>query len=300
MAFQPPGPETCREAIGDRSSLSGDLRQAFEPGTDFEPIPAPGPRDWLAVHRELGQTFGQFKDSRPIRPDTRRRKIYLRPLGEFPSGPSPSLDLLEQYAAVYFALETETLPAVHHGNFTARINRLTHNRQILTTDVLRFLMTKLPCDAFCILAITMEDLYPEPAWNFVFGQASLRERVAVFSFARYDATFYARELTTDYHTVLLRRSCKVLAHETAHMFGLAHCIFFKCAMNGSNHLDESDCRPMHLCPVCLRKLQFSVGFDVAQRYEKLAQFYQAAGFADEARWTRNRLRIFGHENRAHR
>jgi archaemetzincin len=31
----------------------------------------------------------------------------------------------------------------------------------------------------------MEDLYPEPSWNFVFGQASLNERVGVYSFARY-------------------------------------------------------------------------------------------------------------------
>jgi archaemetzincin len=84
------------------------------------------------------------------------------------------------------------------------------------------------------------------------------------------------------------------------MFGLAHCIFFNCVMNGSNHLDESDRRPMHLCPVCLRKLQFSVGFDVVQRYEKLAGFYEAADFANEAQWTRNRLRIFAHKNRTHR
>jgi len=68
-------------------------------------------------------------------------------------------------------------------------------------------------------------------------------------------------------------------------------------MNGSNHIDESDRRPMHLCPVCLRKLQFSVGFDAVQRCEKLSDFYEAAGFAEEARWTRNRLRIFGHKSR---
>jgi archaemetzincin len=52
------------------------------------------------------------------------------------------------------------------------------------------------------LAITMEDLYPEPAWNFVFGQASLQLRVAVFSFARYDAAFYSQERTADHKTVL--------------------------------------------------------------------------------------------------
>jgi archaemetzincin len=91
-------------------------------------------------------------------------------------------------------------------------------------------------------------------------------------------------------TKLLRRACKLLVHETAHMFGLKHCIFFNCLMNGSNRLEESDRWPMHFCPVCLRKLQFSTSCDIVEQYEKLARFYDAAGFADEAEWTRKRLR----------
>jgi archaemetzincin len=170
--------------------------------------------------------LAKIKDSRPNKPDGTRRKIYLQPLGEFPPGRSPSPERLREYATIYFGLETDTLPAVQGQDFATLVNPLTQNHQILTTDVLRFLMTKLPRDAFCVLAITMEDLYPEPAWNFVFGQASLRERVAVFSFARCDVAFYGQERAADHQTVLLRRSCKVLAHETAHMFGLAHCIFF--------------------------------------------------------------------------
>jgi archaemetzincin len=55
-------------------------------------------------------------------------------------------------------------------------------------------------------------------------------------------------------------------------------------MNGSNHLQESDRRPLHLCPVCLRKLQFGVGFDVVKRYQDLAQFDEQAGLEDEAKW----------------
>lgn len=34
-------------------------------------------------------------------------------------------------------------------------------------------------------------------------------------------------------------------------------------MNGSNSLEEEDVIPFHLCPVCLRKLHFSIGFDVS-------------------------------------
>lgn len=40
-------------------------------------------------------------------------------------------------------------------------------------DLLRFLSNTKPKDAFCIVGITMIDLYPKESWNFVFGQASL-------------------------------------------------------------------------------------------------------------------------------
>jgi archaemetzincin len=70
-------------------------------------------------------------------------------------------------------MEVKTLPAVslETAKFTTRYNPNTGNLQILTSDVLDFLKTRVPPDAFCLLAITMEDLYPEPSWNFVFGQA---------------------------------------------------------------------------------------------------------------------------------
>jgi hypothetical protein len=67
-----------------------------------------------------------------------RRKIYLQPLGEFAASCSPSLECLREYATIYFALETDTLLAVQEKHFTTRVNPLTQNRQILTTDVLRF------------------------------------------------------------------------------------------------------------------------------------------------------------------
>jgi archaemetzincin len=136
----------------------------------------------------------------------------------------------------------------------------------------------------------MEDLYPDPHWNFVFGQASLRDRVGVFSFARYDPVFYGESRGSQYQQLLLRRSTKVLVHETAHMFSLAHCIYFKCVMNGSNHLQESDSRPLSLCPVCLRKLQSSIQFDLAVRYHRLKQFYRNIGFISEQDWVTRRLK----------
>ena len=59
------------------------------------------------------------------------------------------------------------------AGLTSRRNPTTQNRQLLTGDILALLKKKIPEDAFCLLGITMEDLYPDPSWNFVFGQASL-------------------------------------------------------------------------------------------------------------------------------
>jgi len=292
MNFKPPTASERLKAIGSTKELSENLRKALEPGGDFEAIPIPKPDDWLAVHRETGQNFAQFVKSMPNRPDKIRKKIYLQPLGEFPEGKIPLAERLREYAGAYFAMEVEVLPGLTLGgeNITTRANPFTQNRQILTGDVLAILKRNIPSNAFCVLAVTMEDLYPEPSWNFVFGQASLRERVGVYSFARYDPAFYGQKRGKDYEKILLRRSCKVLAHETGHMFGLKHCIYFKCALNGSNHLKESDSRPMHLCPVCLRKLQYGIGFDVVGRYRNLLQFYRKFGFEEETQWVIKRLR----------
>jgi archaemetzincin len=291
MDFKPPTDSEKLQAIGSTNGLPEALRKALEPGTQFEPVAIPKSGDWLAEHQEAEQGFDEFIRFRPNRPDKNRKKIYLQPLGQFPNGQVPLVESLGQYAGAYFAMEVEVLPplALNDSNITTRINQYTKNRQILTGDVLAILQQDLPTDAFCVLAITMEDLYPEPSWNFVFGQASLRGRVGVYSFARYDPAFYGLKRGKDYEKILLRRSCRVLAHETAHMFGLQHCIYFKCVLNGSNHLQESDSRPLHLCPVCLRKLQYSIGFDVVTRYRNLLHFYRKVGLDNEAQWVVNRL-----------
>jgi archaemetzincin len=293
MAFEPPTAEVRRAAVGDLGGLPPLLRRAFAPdASEFEPIPRPEPHDWLAVHNEPAQTFETFNASRPNRPTQARHVVYLQPLGEFAAERSPSLIKLREFAAAFFAMEINVLsPIPISGAFMTRRNPHTGKSQILTGDVLGFLKSRVPADAFCILAITMEDLYPEPSWNFVFGQASLRDRVGVYSFARYDPAFYSEPRASGYETLVLRRSSKVLAHETGHMFGLTHCHYFNCLMNGSNHLEESDRRPLHLCPVCLRKLQWSIGFDVLERYVALEHANRAADFLDEAEWLGRRIKL---------
>jgi hypothetical protein len=50
------------------------------------------------------------------------------------------------------------------------------------------------------------------------------------------------------------------------------------------HLAERNARPLHLCPVGLRKLQHSVGFDPEARYRRLLDFSRKVGFDEESAW----------------
>jgi len=60
-------------------------------------------------------------------------------------------------------------------------------------------------------------------------------------------------------------------------------------MNGGNSLQEMDLSPLHLCPICLQKLQWNLGFDIRKRYKKLRDFYEKQGMNDEAMWIQKRL-----------
>merc|ERR1719265_2710196 len=126
----------------------------------------------------------------------------------------------------------------------------------------------LPRDAYGVMAVTMCDLYPKPDWNFVYGLARLQQRVGVFSFVRH--TPQQRGQARYLGAQLLHRALKTLLHEIGHMFGLKHCTWYNCLMRGSNgELVEHQTNYLHLCPVCLRKLHSSIGFDIRERYENL-------------------------------
>jgi archaemetzincin len=291
--FTPPDEKVRVGAIGDTSKLSGALRRAFSdvPKGAFAAIPAPGAHDWLANHAEEGQTYEQWVASKPNVPDRVRTTLYLQPIGVVPENRRAVLPKLKAFSEAFFQMpvKVEEPMALKEGEVTSRKNSQTNQKQLLSGDVLEVLKKRVPADGYAVLGVTFVDLYPDPKWNFVFGQAALRDRVGVYSFARYDPKFYGEKGGSDTEQLVLQRACKVLAHETCHMFGIQHCVYFSCLMNGSNHLQEADGRPLHLCPVDLRKLQRAVGFDVVKRYEALRDFWNAEGDAGEVKWLEGRL-----------
>jgi len=278
-----------RAAIGDVSALSPDLQRAFDP-IDHEPMHPPGLNDWLDAHPEPGQTFAQHQAAKFPTPDDARHVLYLLPLGAFPAD-APSLPALTRLVHAYYGLDVRVLPAVPLESVEAKrrgVDRYGDPAQILTTDVLKWLVPRVPADAYALMAITMMDLYPRDDWFFVFGQASFRDRVGVQSFARQDPAFFDEERGPGWKQLALRRAAWTIIHELGHTFGLHHCVYFECVFAGANHQAEADRRPLHACPVCTRKLHAALELDPATREDALADAFGTLDLDDEAAWSKRR------------
>jgi archaemetzincin len=256
------------------------------------PKRAPGPGDWLAVHREPGQTFAEFLAVRPARLTGRRTAIYVQPIGRFGSAQRQILELSSDALARFYGVRGEMLEAINADAVPARARRArpaSGGEQILTRYVLdAILKPRRPKDALGVLALTTSDLWPGLGWNFVFGEADLAERVGVWSMYRYGDP----EESEQAYRTCLRRTLKVALHETGHMLGMLHCTAYECGMNGSNHLVEMDARPMAFCPECAAKVWWVCGLEPAPWLESLAEFAQANMLAEEGSfWQRSRERL---------
>ncbi|GHC61477.1 archaemetzincin [Roseibacillus persicicus] len=280
-------------AVGSLAGMEPSFRRCFQAGEDFELKREPDLGDWLFHHEEPGQTVREYLDSQPNKVGANgRSKLHILPLGEFPKETSPDLQELKKYMELYYApMVVEILPIIPAEEVPAvtRENLSSGKLQWNSSHLLGALRGQVPRDSYGLIAVTMTDLYPEEGWNFVFGQASYKNRVGIFSFARYHPAFTGEEGEGDAARLVQQRASKVLTHEMGHMFGIKHCIYYQCNMNGVNSLPECDATPMHLCPVCLRKLQRAVGFDPLSRYQELEKFYRQHQLLPEADWVKGRV-----------
>ena len=138
-------------------------------------------------------------------------------------------------------------------------------------------------DTFCILAITNQDLYPRDEWNFVFGLADMDTQCGTFSFHRHAEVDPSEGLSeSEMKDVWMKRSCSTMVHEIGHMFGLKHCIYYECTMNGSNGSFEDRYPDRTLCPICLAKLKLNAKFDCSERFQHLIEASNELGFATMA------------------
>ena len=261
--------------------LKSESKKAIAP---FVLKKVPNAGDWLAEHTENGQSLEQFKTCGINIPDSTHKYVYIKPFGKLEEDSIFNLAILEEFIEIYYGLDVIIQKPAGEKvlkKFTSRDNNGIF--QIHADEFLNYLYYKMPPNCYCTMAITSVDLYPADSWNFVFGMASLINRVGVTSVARYDDSFFTGDIKDRDRKVIRDRSLKVMTHEIGHMFGMEHCIYYECMMNGSNHQGESDSQPMTLCPVCLSKMQHSTNIDKKARYKKLRTFYKKHNMESDAK-----------------
>lgn len=246
------------------------------------PLGEPKPGEWLYHHDEPGQTFEEYVAADPVGPTKARHTVYIQPLGDFSPAQRKVVDLTAEFIGLYYGLPVTVKDALPLSVIPAKARR-THPtwgvKQILSTYVLRkVLRPRLPDDAMACLAFTASDLWPGEGWNFVFGQASLRHRVGVWSIHRNGDP----EAGPAEFRLCLLRTMKTGVHELGHMFSMRHCTAYECVMCGSNHRAEADSRPLAACPECAAKIWWITGADPADRYRNLAAFCKDHGLTEQA------------------
>ena len=263
-----------------RSKQLDDLRadiKRIEPF--FKPMGKPKAYDWLGSHNEPGQTFEQYINSNPTLPTAERRTIFVLPLGKFTAQQKKVIDLTAGYLEAFYGLPVKELSPQElkppSDAKDKRQNPYTKAVQTRTGYILDTILTpQLPKDAAALIALTNVDLFPDASMYYVFGQASMENRVGVWSLARLDDK-------TGYDN-FLRRTLKIASHETGHMFGMWHCTKYECVMSGTNYLGETDSRPIDACPECMAKVAWLSNVPPKERYDRLESFCRKNGMTKEA------------------
>ncbi|KAJ1096396.1 hypothetical protein NDU88_001538 [Pleurodeles waltl] len=273
------------------------LSEAYNPQrTLFSTLQIRTAFDWLMSHPDAPQDFEAFyysllqKKKNPY-----RKHIYLQPI-DLDEGEA-SISLLDSLRccveSFFLGLCVKCLPSVPISslNCHSRHNQGSGKTQIHTDSILAYLKRNKPVDALCILALTLTDLYPCETWSYTFSKSLLGQEVGVCSFARISDDFHqgvsetmnspaeleeahgiavnGRDGTLTFGVAGLIQCCKVTCHEICFLIGLGTCRWLRCLMQGALSLDELVLRPQDLCPVCLRKLQYVLGFKLLERYKKL-------------------------------
>jgi archaemetzincin len=244
----------------------------------------PRPGDWLAEHPEPGQDFGAYLAEHPVRRSGTLNTISLCLVGDFTEDQQRVLNLAQNYLALFFDVPVQIAEQVPLSSIPPEAKRIHPewgDPQVLSRYVLReILLPMRPTNALAYLAFTASDLWPRQGWNFVFGQANLKQRIGVWSIYRNGDPSQGPVAFRQ----CLARTLATATHETGHILTMRHCTAFECLMNGSNHQEERNSRPLHLCPVCLRKLCWNLQIEPVSYLKRLGFFWRQSGFPDEADW----------------
>ena len=120
-------------------------------------------------------------------------------------------------------------------------------KQLSSTWLLTQLLKMAPDNSSKILGVTTYDLFT-PILTYLFGEAELGGRAAIFSIHRFQNELYGLQADREF---VKKRMIKEAVHELGHTFGLVHCYNYRCVMHASSYIEEFDHKTNKFCDDCL-------------------------------------------------
>jgi archaemetzincin len=241
----------------------------------FDPILSVRRDEWLYRAPERGQTFSEFHRLEPPRISGKRKTIIIVPLLSSGSRGLPQAGKTAAFMRGFFGCEVRLGTSARIGKNLYDTRRKQYNADAVL-DMLSAMVTR---KTEAVLGMTEAELFQGKLKN-VAGISLLRGQAALISLAR--KNHGPKNLNGI-------RIAKDAAHELGHAVGIEHCLYFRCLMNGSNSLAESDRMPLALCPVCLAKVEWAFRLDITKRFRTLIGFYKRSGWKDAAEFQKKML-----------
>jgi len=269
-------------------------------------------------------------------PTADKHTIYVQLMDDLEFYPGV-INLIQGYLERFFTgctVKIQNLISLTAMNIEPRV--IDHHEQYPADSIIEYLQSDLPDDAFCRIGLTMSDLYSQSLPSFVFGLANPYSGCAVISFSRFgfpeeqtvdayesdsnsssdieEEDQYVAKMTLhdqkknaffeayeeEYMQMCEKRIVQLITHEIGHLFFFSHCTWYECLMNGVNNIEELDRAPLHLCPVCLRKLYVGLSnkgdnINLYNRYTAFYAFNRAAGLIDKNSFIQKRIKTIRKE-----
>jgi len=246
---------------------------------------------WDADARGWIVPFRQYVAGGPLRPTRGRHTVDLLPLGPLDEKMRKRIARVRDFLAVYLTLPVRMLPPLPLDGRPSRPANVAGRavRQYDAQDLIEHVVApQRSADTLAIMGLATQDLYSETVdWASVAHVSRTGQGLAVVNLARTFPEFFRKESTPDGIYRDVRLTFGMAADAACRMIGLTPCRKYYCVMNQAQRASTTE--PLHLCPDCLRKLRWTLGFDLLERYEALGRFYKETGLPVEATWVRRRL-----------
>ncbi|KAG8009068.1 Archaemetzincin-2 [Nibea albiflora] len=216
------------------------LEEGFQPGQPdslFQPITVHSDSDWIPAHPEEPQDFESFyRDNFRKTPDASHNTIYIQTIGSFGEVGAQTDQYVEWLR--------EYCQAFFYGLSV------------------KFLPAVTVAETGCSFRVNSNS-----------HNLQILTGMGVFSFARYDDNFYSRNYAGRLKKSLQPKQGDYSVFDGYYTPPITSTLLLR-SCKGSNHLEESDRRPLDFCPICLRKLQVAIGFKIAERYKALLHWME--------------------------